>query len=134
MIVIIPCGGKKREMPCAAGNLYIGPYFKGCMAYALSKVGPERVFILSAKYGLISPNDRIEPYDLRMGNEGCVTADKVREQAIQRGLLGEEVTALGGDEYIQVVKQVWPNAATPLTGVGGIGYQLQWLKANRGRT
>lgn len=134
MLVLIPCGGKKREMPCPAGNLYIGSYFKGCLGYALSITEPPNILILSAKYGLLALGDRVSPYDLRMGSPGCVTAQLVREQAETRGVLtSERVVALGGVDYLDVVREVWPLAETPMVGTGGIGKQLKWLGDNTKR-
>lgn len=129
MIVVIPCGGKKRLVSCVAGRMYIGPYHRACLTYALTLVPPERVYILSAKYGLLALDERIAPYNLKMGQRGCVTARTVADQAAARGLRAEErVIALGGRAYTDVARAVWSHAETPLDGVGGMGYQMQWLK------
>ena len=129
-IVVIPCGGAKRGYSCPAGEMYVGAYHRGCLGYALTLVGGDesRVFILSSKYGLLSLGDMIAPYDLRMGNPGSVGTDIVKRQAKVRGISGRVVVALGGKAYTDVCRSVWSNCKTPLTGVGGIGKQLQWLK------
>ena len=131
MIVIIPCGGKKRSVASIAAELYVGPYFRGCLAYARSLVSDADIYVLSAKYGLVTLVDELEPYDLRMGNAGCVTPRRVQEQAAAMGVLDERVVALGGVDYTRVVRAVWRSVTTPLTGVGGIGKQLRWLKEHR---
>lgn len=130
MIVIIPCGGKKRLEMSRARDLYIGPYFKACLRYSLYLVEPERVYILSALHGLLILDEEVEPYDLRMGQPGCVRVDQIRHRATEFELLNEEVIALGGREYTGRCLQVWPHALTPLEGVGGIGKQLAWLKSH----
>lgn len=131
MIVVVPCGARKHKAACMAGAMYTGPYSRACKAYALSVAPPWQVYILSAKYGLLALTDEIEPYNLRMGQKGCVTAATVRKQAEQRGLLNEDVVALGGTGYTQVCRQVWPSCKTPLASVGGMGKQLAWLKRNK---
>lgn len=129
MIVIIPCGGKKRDYPCPAGEMYIGGYHLACQRYALSRVDRERVFILSALYGLLGLDETITPYDLRMGKPGSVSLSTLREQVEALGIVNEkEVTALGGIEYVKMVRLLYLNVRLPLKGVGGIGKQLAWLK------
>lgn len=130
MIVVIPCGGKKADKACKARDLYIGSYHKACQQYALALVGGDaaRVFILSAKYGLLTLDRVVEPYDLRMGGEGCVDWKEVYSQAIVLNIVDEEVIALGGRDYTDICRKVWDKCQTPLDGVGGIGKQLAWLK------
>lgn len=129
-IYVIPCGGKKDPGELKARVKYIGGYFKMGLAYALSKVPADNVFILSAKYGLLRLEDLITDYDQRMGHPGCVTAEDVYEQAREMNLLDRPVVALGGKAYTDVLCAVWPEASTPLAGVGGIGKQQAWYKVN----
>lgn len=103
------------------------------MRYALSLADPERVFILSAKHGLLSLDDVIEPYDLKMGQDGCVTPGLVLQQAVKRGLIERDVVALGGKGYVDICRRVWPGLLAPLDGVGGMGKQIGWMKRNMGR-
>ncbi len=126
-LIIIPCGGKKREETCSAGEMYVGPYHKACRAWADSLGG--RVLILSAKYGLLRLDEEIIPYDLRMGQAGSVTPGVVRKQLEGLGIedFAGEVIALGGKEYTNIIKAIWPTCKTPLEGLGGIGKQLSWL-------
>ena len=131
-LVIIPCGGAKRDYPCLAALMYVGGYHLKCQAYAEELTTLDRILILSAKYGLLALDDPIEPYELRMGKPGCVSWSVVHHQAVERGLAGElgsNVIALGGSAYTGVCKRVWPGCRTPLDGVGGIGKQLAWMKA-----
>jgi hypothetical protein len=127
VIVVVPCGGRKSPRVAPAGRLYTGPYHRACLAYARRCVPEGRIFILSAKHGLLGLADVVAPYDLRMGHPGSVTADVVREQAAARGLLGEAVVALGGKDYVAICRAVWPGCRTPLTGIGGQGKQMAYL-------
>jgi len=66
-IVLISCVSKKINHISKAKDLYISPLFKKNLAYAKS-LNPDKTYILSAKYGLISLNDSIEPYDKTLNN------------------------------------------------------------------
>ncbi|HEY0435262.1 MAG TPA: hypothetical protein VGC92_01385 [Phenylobacterium sp.] len=125
-LILIPCGGRKLALPARARDLYTGPYFRQALAWARTLGG--RFLILSAKHGLVEPEERIEPYDLRMGQPGSVTAGLVHAQAHARGLLDEPcVLAAGGRAYLKVVRDVWPLAETPFEGLG-LGKQLQAMR------
>ncbi|WP_053065359.1 DUF6884 domain-containing protein [Micromonospora sp. RV43] len=142
-LVIVGCGGKKSHLKeVDAHGMYVGSYHRAARraADALVARDPGRFgvgsgrdryqVILSAKYGLLDLFDVIERYDLRMGEPGSVTADTVRYQAQQLGLLDvEEVIVLAGRKYADVVSAVWPHALRPLDGTAGVGPQLQRLAA-----
>lgn len=133
VIAVVPCGSAKQVQKCPAGEMYLGSYHAACRRFAGAwvKAHGGEVLILSAKYGLLGLADLIEPYELRMGKPGCVTATFVLGQAESRGLLAaRHVLALGGRDYTRVCEAIWPHCATPLAGVGGIGKQLRWLKEN----
>jgi hypothetical protein len=131
MIVVIPCGGKKLNRPAPACELYTGPYFKSCWNYARSLVPHQAIFILSAKHGLIKPYYPVAPYNLRMGDKYAVTAEEVREDAGFFGLLDEFVVGLGGRDYTNVMKEVWPDGIYPIAGIS-MGFAMKLLKDNRG--
>jgi hypothetical protein len=132
VIAIIPCGGKKLAYPAPAGRMYAGNYHRACYSFAMSH-GPAAVYILSALYGLLPLDQVISPYSLRMGQPGCVTADRVREDAQRLGIAGEVPLILGGEEYRKVLRQVFVVVVDPLAQVaGGIGYQIQWMNSHRG--
>ena len=127
-LIIIPCGGKKALGSMPAVRLYIGPYFKSTARYALSKAVLDDIRILSAKHGLLKLTDVIAPYNLRMGMDGCVNAELVRQQATEQNLLDiEHVEIAAGKDYANVALEVWPHALWILDGAGGIGKQMQLL-------
>jgi len=129
VIVIVACGSKKLDRPARARDLYVGPYFRACLSYAL-KIAPARnIFILSAKYGLIGINDVIEPYDKKLGAPFSVAEFSLTTQAEQFGLLKAKVTVLGGRKYVGLCRKVWRKGLkAPLEGKGGLGRQIQWMK------
>ena len=61
-IAIINCVNKKYNKAMAAKDLYHGIAWDAKVAFVESKY--DKWYILSAKYGLISPNDIIEPYNI----------------------------------------------------------------------
>ena len=67
------------------------------------------VWILSAKYGLIRPNDVIEPYDLKLGQPGAVEAKDLFDQLAARKFspdyLRQVFVLLGGSEYRSVARK-----------------------------
>lgn len=128
-LVIVPCGGKKLDRPASAGELYTGSYHRATRR-AAAALGPRRVLILSALHGLVELHRTIEPYDLRMGQAGSVTAEILRGQAEQLGEAGAgDVVVLAGRAYARPVLAVWPHAQDVLAGTAGIGDQLGRLKA-----
>lgn len=79
-IVVIPCGGKKLDKPAPAAELYIGSMFADTLRTARHMTSDENIRILSAKHGLITLDQIIEPYDVTMGDTDCVSMDKLRDQ------------------------------------------------------
>src|SRR5262245_25278639 len=129
MMVIVACGAKKLDRAARARDLYLGSYFRACLAYALAIAPAKDIFVLSAKYGLIGINDQIEPYDLKMGEPGSVTVSALSDQAGFAGLFDEEVTVLGGKSYVRVCRKVWPKAKAPLEKLGGLFKQISWMRS-----
>ena len=130
MLIIIPCGSKKRLAPSPARDLYLGAQFRMTVraAEALQVAAGGRIMILSGLHGLLELDQVVEPYEQRMGKPGCVSVEQLRAKAVAMGLeLAEDVTVLAGKEYSEAARAVWPAISTPLAGLGGIGYQRQAL-------
>ncbi|MFB7496065.1 DUF6884 domain-containing protein [Streptomyces sp. NPDC056161] len=132
-VIVIPCGAAKLDRPAPSGELYTGSFHRACRKAADALAGPRTtVLVLSALHGLV-PLDRVlAPYELRMGQPGSVTGDQLRAQARALGLdRATEVVVLAGSAYTAAARHAWPSALAPLEGAGGMGYQLQRLKALR---
>lgn len=69
-IYLIPCSHKKTKTSelIKAEDLYQGTIFKKAYAYAKDNANKEDIFILSAKYGLVTIGQKIENYDLYLGS------------------------------------------------------------------
>ncbi|MFK0296330.1 DUF6884 domain-containing protein [Streptomyces sp. NPDC090442] len=130
LLVIIPCSAVKTAMAVGsalpAGELYAaGSYHRMCRraGEALIRCGGE-LRVLSAKFGLIALEDRIAPYDLRVGQPGSVDGQQLRRQVQILGLeRAKTVIVLAGRAYAQPVAEVWPAVLRPLAGTRGIGEQ-----------
>jgi hypothetical protein len=130
-VVVIPCGSAKlsgfRSFP--AGELYIGGYHRAGRAAADRLVARDggRVLVLSAKNGLVSPMRALWPYEMRLGHPDSVKPERLHRQARAMGLTDAHATVLAGREYTALAREVWPDAVTPLAGVGGMGLQKRFL-------
>ena len=64
---LISCTKSKQNYPCKASEMYSNSnLFRKAYAYATKNY--DFVAILSAKYGLLFPDDEIEPYNLTLNN------------------------------------------------------------------
>ncbi|MEU6618575.1 DUF6884 domain-containing protein [Streptomyces parvus] len=131
-VVVIPCSAGKSSLPegvdeLPARRLYTGPYFVKCLVAARAIPGA-RVVIVSAEYGLITPDTLIRPYEKQL-DPRTVDHAKHRAQAAAMGpavLYAPEVIALAGKRYADAAAAVWSHLLRPLAGAG-IGTQRQRL-------
>ncbi|MFF7953683.1 DUF6884 domain-containing protein [Streptomyces griseorubiginosus] len=133
-MIIVSCGGRKSptETPVPAGEMYCGSYHaalrRAADALAIQDQNSTAlVLILSALHGFVALDDLIAPYDLRMGDKGSVTGEKLRRQAVDLGILHADVTVLGPRAYVEATRAVWPRLTDVLAGARGIGEQLAKL-------
>jgi hypothetical protein len=138
---LVGCASMKLKRPAPARDLYVSPLFRKASAYAEATC--ERWFILSAKHGLVDPDEVIEPYDVRLGRATRdpttdappihAWAARVRTQlagalAIEAPDISPLLVVLAGAQYEMVVwHSPWPYEA-PLRGLG-MGQRLAWLNA-----
>lgn len=108
IVALIPCGSEKADHACRAGDLYTGSTFRMALAAATSDaVEADHVFIVSAKHGLISPDQIIEPYDVKMGDAGSITADEIARQIVAAGIDDAEVYAFLPVAYFTVADKAF---------------------------
>ena len=127
MIVFLSCVKTKQKTRCAAQDMYTSDLFKKSLAYA-KKLQPDRIFILSAKYGLLELHDTIDPYNATLigaSNEACKKwAYMVYKQMQEKHVdFDEKAVFLCGKNYRKYLITKFPNAAAPLKHLG-IGQQL----------
>ncbi|MBU4070540.1 MAG: hypothetical protein KJ646_06175 [Nanoarchaeota archaeon] len=130
-IILISCVSKKLLHKAKARDLYISPLFKMNLEYAKS-LKPDKIFILSANYGLISLDKEIESYNKTLNT---MRSKEVKEWANKvmnhlgriTDLRNDKFIFLAGDKYRKYLLPHIKNYKIPLQGLS-IGRQLQYLK------
>jgi hypothetical protein len=130
IIVLIACVGSKKSSPCAALDLYDSAWFKKARDYAKS-LRPDKIYILSAKYGLVDSAQILEWYDETLNNmkskQRKAWAEKVLSQMSAAGIhFDDKVFFLAGKKYRENLIHKFSNAEVPLRGLG-IGKQMQFM-------
>lgn len=136
-IVLVSCVSKKNIRACPARELYQSDWFLKAARFA-SQTG-DGWYILSAKYGLVHPDQVLEPY-----NETLKTMGKSARAAWARRVMaslashlqpGDRVVFLAGQAYREFladqVTGLGCKVEVPMDGLR-IGEQLQWLKKQLG--
>lgn len=130
-IALISCVSKKVNYPAPAKDLYDSTLFKFCYSYATS-LHPDKIFILSAKYGLVPTDKIIAPYNLTLNTM------KTKEiQEWSRGVLcdlnqytdidNDHFLFLAGEKYRRYLLPFIKHYEIPMQRLK-IGEQLSWLK------
>ncbi len=130
-IVLISCSAKKKNYPTQAKDLYDSPLFKYSLKYA-ETLKPDAIRILSAKYGLLNPEEKIKPYELTLKKmkkeEKIAWAQKVLNQIKKEfDIENTEFIILAGKEYYTYLLPHFKHWKLPLKGLG-IGQRIAWLK------
>jgi cytoplasmic iron level regulating protein YaaA (DUF328/UPF0246 family) len=132
-IVLISCVSKKLNHKARACELYISPLFKFNLKYA-NKFNPDKIFILSAKYGLVKLDDEIQTYNQTLNKMKKEDIEKWSENVLEKlnsltDLGKDEFIFLAGERYRRFIIPKISNYQIPLKGLG-IGKQLKFLKEN----
>ena len=133
MIAFISCVKTKKKGPCKAKDLYCSILFKKSFEYAEKRAN--KVYILSAKYGLLKPDDIISYYNLTLNNmkekERKKWAFYVYQQIINAGIdINEDAIFLCGINYRKYLMQKFPNSKCPIEGLS-MGNLLKFYKENQ---
>jgi len=135
-IVLISCVSKKLPHKARAKDLYISPLFRMNLKYA-QQFSPQKVFILSAKYGLVQLDEEIELYDVTLNKMTARDrknwAGEVIFQLQEHSDLGNDhFVILAGQKYRQYLLPRLKFYEVPLAGLP-IGIQLQFLREKTAR-
>ncbi|MBL7147934.1 MAG: hypothetical protein ISS82_03860 [Nanoarchaeota archaeon] len=130
-IILISCVSKKLNHKVKARDIYISPLFKMNLKYSKS-FNPDKIFILSAKYGLVDLDKEIEPYDKTLNKmssaEKKLWAENILvDLAKVSDLDKDKFIFLAGENYRKYLIPYIKNYKIPLKGLS-IGRQLQYLK------
>ncbi len=129
-IVLISCVSKKLDRKSTAENIYSSSLFKKNLTYAKS-LKPNRIFILSAKHGLLKLTDEIEPYNKTLNEMRSNEIKEWSKEVINQlksvtDLKNDEFTFLAGEKYRKYLLPELSRVKIPMKGLK-IGEQLQWL-------
>lgn len=129
-VVLISCVSKKFHYKSKAQDLYVSPLFKKNLQYTKS-LNSNKIFILSAKYGLLRLNEEIEPYNKTLNkmrfNEIKEWANSVLNQLKKfTDIENDEFIFLAGNNYRKFLLPYIKHYNIPMIGLS-IGKQLQWL-------
>jgi hypothetical protein len=132
-VILVGCVRTKNAVASAASELFASPLFAGRRQYAVASGRPW--YILSAKFGLLAPDDVIGPYDVYLADQGPgykkAWGDFVTAQLEQceRALSGLAIEVHAGAAYVDPLR-------APLAARGAVlaapvahlrqGEQLAW--------
>jgi hypothetical protein len=131
-VLLVGCSQTKAPTAAPAGELFRGPGFRKASEYA--RRSGESWFVLSAKYGLLHPDDVVGPYDVHLGTQSAeyraVWGEWVVAQLDARLPLGGVVIETHASEaYCAPLADPLDRAGavlqTPLAGLGQ-GQRLAW--------
>jgi hypothetical protein len=131
-VILISCVKDKSESSCFARDMYLSAWFKKARRHAESK--SHKWFILSAKYGLLDPDESISPYEQSLNS-----MPSTERRSWARDVLCQIQSAIDNKSTIEIlagrryreflVPALIKNGycvSVPLEGLG-IGRQLQWF-------
>jgi len=132
-ICLVACTSKKALYPSAAKDLYRSPLFDGGRFYAEAR--GQSWYVLSAKYGLLTPEQKVDPYDESLHGMSELErenwAQRVYEQLSKVIPKKANIVFLAGDKYRHYLQQYFKidgrKTIAPLSELG-IGRQVAWLQ------
>lgn len=131
LIVLISCVGKKKLFKCKAKDLYNSTWFHYGWRYARS-LNPDKIFILSAKHGLLDPGTKIGPYQATLNTKGDKEIKKWAARVLkvlnqETHLKRDKFVILAGERYRRHLVGTIRHYKIPMDGLR-IGEQTAWLK------
>ncbi len=131
-IALISCSKSKKEYECEARELYsASTLFK--YSYEYAKKYSDKIYILSAKHGLVSEYDIIKPYEMTLNN--MKSSQKQQWSNMVLGQMREELDVendefiiLAGSEYYKNIIPAINNYSLPL-GKRALGERMSYLKS-----
>jgi hypothetical protein len=130
-VYLVSCVSQKKGFPAPARDLYVSEWFRRACRYVEATGDPW--FILSAEYGLISPDQLLAPYERTLNRMGVVErrawAARVRQQMTESLPRVDRIVVLAGQRYREFLMDDLRRRAAkvevPLSGL--IGEQLSWF-------
>lgn len=132
-IALVGCVKKKKCTPMPARDLYCSDWFHKASAYAMCIA--DGWYILSAKYGLVEPDEVIAPYDKTVNGMSAAQrrawARQLWSELKEWLKPGDQVVILAGKSYrenlIEPIREAGCRVKVPMKGLK-FGEQKRWLK------
>jgi uncharacterized protein DUF6884 len=132
VVYLVSCVAAKRTYATRAKDLYVSEWFRRARDYVEAIGGPW--FVLSAKYGLVAPDEVLEPYEQTLNTmsiaERRAWAARVQHQMDERLRQVDRIAVLAGQRYreflMDYLRRRAPIVEVPLEGLR-IGEQLSWF-------
>lgn len=135
-VALIACSKQKRSVPCWASELY-APSTLFALSYAYAKRIADRVYILSAKYGLVAEDAVIAPYDETLNDKSVEERKAWSRMVLSQlsqvcDLRRDHFILLAGSHYCEYLLP-WLESATLPLGNLPLGKRVKLLRryANR---
>jgi cytoplasmic iron level regulating protein YaaA (DUF328/UPF0246 family) len=129
-IVLISCVKTQKSYKSKAKDLFTSTYFTKSLEYA-TRLNPDKIFILSSKYGLLDLDEEITPYDVslraKISSERKIWANGGLEKLKKVSAINnDKFILLAFDKYLEYIKAEIKNKKIPMEGLKQ-GEKLQWL-------
>lgn len=134
-LALLSCTKLKQDYPCKAKEMYLKSTLFVKASNYVENCNYDNWLILSAKYGLISKDKLIEPYDQTLNKMGVKDRTKWASSVAEdlKKLPIEIVDIYAGKNYreflIPLLEQKGITCRVPLKGLG-IGQQLKFYSDN----
>jgi cytoplasmic iron level regulating protein YaaA (DUF328/UPF0246 family) len=129
-VVLISCVSEKLQTRAPAQDLYVSSLFRLALSYA-RQLRPDSIFILSAKYGLLRPEQEIDPYNVTLNKMPSRQVKEWAERVLKQleheaDLRTDHFIFLAGERYRKHLMSRIDRYEVPMAGLR-IGEQLQYL-------
>lgn len=126
-IAFVSCTKKKKDYPCSAENMYsASTLFRKAFSCCVDRY--DQLYILSAKYGLLKPDEEIEPVQKWKWSEQVY--EQLRNEMSEHDWIWEEVEFVfhAGKEYRKFLIKLLPDTATVIRSVRRFGdWRTAWI-------
>lgn len=120
-VALISCTARKQEYPCKVFEMY-SPSPRFALAYQYAKQVADVVYVLSAKHGLLTEDDVIEPYNETLIDKS-IEERRLWASGVLRSL--DEKQSIDADEFIILAGRVYNEFLVPFLSLHSLPLEGQ---------